>query len=397
VGIDFQKTAFSDLLVPGVCALDEQGENLEISLLLVNQGFESRSVIFPGTHLQREKDTVGEIFNCDDEAQNCQIEKVNIQKPSGLDADFPEIAVAQGVQSGLRAGVNLEPENLSFHYSGGKDRHEKEDEILLMILMDHSGSLTGEDPHTGAIDPNAATDFDENRIGFFQQLVRNLPDNISLSLVWFNGSRPTIEEAYATPTKNKSIINDGLDKLNRDATGQTPLAGTLAEVKESIIDGNQSYIPVVLLFTDGVEAGDSSTGGFDLAKATDLYVSEQIPVIILELQPQKNSEYYLPTGRNPELVKLACRTGGEYLALERAEEFTNGLSNLEATVRSRIPGAWKLTVSSTLSENLFDLDEYFLSLDLSVTLGGITRTASLTKSRNENEAFNDARLWLQKK
>ncbi|MEZ4467056.1 MAG: hypothetical protein R3F43_22060 [bacterium] len=140
---------------------------------------------------------------------------------------------------------------------------------------------------------------------------------------------------------------------------------------------------MVVLLTDGVEDGDTSDDEdrSRLKAAIDSYEADGIPVIVLQLQPPVSSG--LPRGRDPMLVELACRTGGEHLFLEQASEFTESRSPLGDIVRNRLVGSWVLRTTTTLDGPAFGPGEYFLSTQLTVQLGGETQPARLARNRDE--------------
>jgi hypothetical protein len=191
---------------------------------------------------------------------------------------------------------------------------------------------------------------------------------------------------------------DGLSQLERGEIGSTPLADALDQTYKIVINGKDTkqFNPVVILFTDGTERGDSSGSDKTLSQVTQTYANHTyggqaspVPVIVLHLQPRLASGF--KQGRDPELYALACATGGEYVFIERADEFTTS-NTLEPLVANRIAGAWKLRVTSTDTIGL-GAGQYLLSSELSLTLGGKKESTALTSSDDETE---DTRLWFVK-
>jgi hypothetical protein len=209
------------------------------------------------------------------------------------------------------------------------------------------------------------------------------------------------DPVYASPTRERSVIDEGLGMLSRGQDGGTPLADALDQTLSRIVDApdNADRNPVVVLFTDGTEGGDTSTGGATLARVTEKYAQHRpapVPVIVLHLQPPAAAAM-APTssarGRDPDLQALACATGGEYLFLRDANEFTAN-PDLEPIVRNRLRGIWRLRV---------DLDAgalpphagYLLTAELSATLGVNTNSFPIELSTDETGG-QDTRLWFRR-
>jgi hypothetical protein len=267
------------------------------------------------------------------------------------------------------------------------------------------------------VDPKAkASDPRDERLTFFKNLVRlpYIPVETYFSLVWFDQRQPHVTTEFATPTRNRDVMVcpagsdgatcrldkafDGLSQLERGEIGSTPLADALDQTYNIVINGKDTkkFNPVVILFTDGTERGDSSGSDKTLSQVTQTYANHTyggqaspVPVIVLHLQPRLASGF--KQGRDPELYALACATGGEYVFIERADEFTTS-NTLEPLVANRIAGAWKLRVTSTDTIGL-GAGQYLLSSELSLTLGGKKESTALTSSDDETE---DTRLWFVK-
>lgn len=396
VGLDAQSVKITELMVPNACALSDDGSQLELSILMFNQN----ETIGPDTWLVREAKTVSELFSCDSMIANCSTQQFEFKKPGLTKFEaFTEPAGVEGQNTGLVKGLALRLDSIRYEYSGGENR--KNNQNLVMLLVDHSGSLVGQNPITGDFTSVPATDKSGDRIGFFRSLITNMPDATLFSLIWFNGEFPQVVDDYARPTMNHGTISgEGIDQINRAAQGLTPLSDALLDAKQQIIDVNPDFNPLVVLFTDGVETGDSSTRS-NLEEMTAAYANHPngpIPVIVMELQPPANSPYRLPTGRDPALVNLACRTGGEYIFLETPAEMTSSYQRLENIIRARMTGSWRMEVTTTLSGPDFGADNYFISTDLLVNVGGTKLPTTLTKQRDDGgDDYEDARLWIQKK
>jgi hypothetical protein len=406
VGLDSQRLSFSRVLVPGACKAPGSDDlsNVEMSVMLLDED----SALLPDDRISGESGRVGDLLTFDDFRF--------VENPVGTDPGElmgkPGLAENDAETEGqdrVRLPVGLQPDNLKFLWSGGEER--RDDNRLVVLLMDQSGSLIGLDPITSMVDTNRASDIRDQRIVFFKDFVSELPDNDYVSLVPFNGE--FVVTADSAPTKNRDVILEGLDQLDiNQPSGGTPLARALDASLTSIIDfaGNADLNPVVVLFTDGTESGDTSPEGTTLDTVTEKFanhtrtvdgerVPAPIPVIVVHLQVPASAAVAplsWPRGHDAKYADLACRTGGEYIFLRDAGEFTaNG--NLPTILRNRVVGTWRLNVQSGLGQGEFTPGGYLLTSELSVTLGGNTASAPMALSRDVNAQTQDTRLWFYKK
>ena len=370
VGLDTTKSQFTNLYVAGACQVNNF-DLVELSALLLNG---PEASLTPNSKLRGQSATVGETI-----------------RPT--DFRFSQISSAVGVEkqafveepngNGGRAGVALAPETVQFEYTGGLEAQDKP--RLVVFLIDHSGSIAGLD-RTGRFINGTETDKNDQRVTFFTQLVQGLPDPSSdtVSLVWFNDV-PRILEEYATPTRNRDQILDGLNnQVVFGESGGTALAQALDATYDVVIAANSNLNPMVVLFTDGVEDEDA----LDLSAVTAKYAQNNVPVIVLDLQGRAGSE--LQVGRDRKLRDLACLTRGEYIYIERAEELTTS-DSLLPRVRNRLVGAWKLRVRGDMGSAVAG-NEAFLSTVLSATVGESEHSFPM-----ENvSGSEDSRLWFFK-
>ena len=383
VGLDPTRTSFTKVIVPGACKAQDDLGQIDFSVMLLD----GTRALLPDTRLNGEVEPVGGLLDFDNFAFS--------KAPSNADLNIAEPAVATLGEGGDPQGVGLNPIGLEFVYSGGIDRQR--DPRLVVFMLDHSGSLVGVDPFSMMFDPTRASDSDDQRISFFQQLIGNLPNEYLLSLVSFSGDFADITPDYSTPVRNKSVILEGLNNLQFEEGGTTPLTRALDDTRSRVIEPNAGMNPVVILFTDGVEDGDptDSEGGFEAA--IDGYANRAgapIPVIVIHLQPPPA----VPAeqrGRSARLAELACRTGGEYIFLQNADEFTTN-NNLQPAVLNRIVGVWRLSAQSTLSNAGFGPGGWLLSTQIAVTLAGRSLSADLQRARESSGTFSDTRVWFSK-
>ncbi len=368
----------SELATVGACANGSLSE-IEISLMLSSD----HGAVTSEDSLAGEDISVGR-----------QLSPANFQfsqSPNG--ADFLESqAFAEGA-SGSTVGADLRPVGLDYIWNGGEER--RDDDRLVVFLMDQSGSLIGRDPVDG-VDTNHASDREDERIVFFRQLLGDLDKDSWVSLVYFNRTFNSISEKpnLATPTRNRDAIQEGLDTLNQVALkeGQSPLAKALLDTKNRIIsiDHNADLNPTVVLFTDGVERGDPSS--IPMTEVISEYAAAGIPVIVLHLQP-RDPEF--KTRGSAELARLACESGGEYIYLRNSSEFTSN-PMLPAIVRNRIEGVWRLKTKTSMSKD--EIDDYLLSGQLEMTLGEKSESTAFGLETEDNgSTLRDNRLRLFKR
>ncbi len=393
VGLDVTRPTFTKLLAPGACKVVDQNvvplSQLELSVMLLD----GKSGILPENRLQQETRAVYDLLT-----DNLQA-SFRFARPADAQVDVAEPAFAEGEMSGTTQGVDLGLLDLNYNYTGGFLR--RNDNLLVVLALDHSGSLIGQDPRTQMVDISRGSDTRDERITYFQQLVNDFPESAFLSVTRFNGSLAGegVTQDCSPPTLNRDVIGTCLSQLSRGEDGFTPLADALDVALTRVIESNTDLNPVVVMFTDGTEEGDTSTK--TLAQVQQRYVDqrlanglEPVPVIILHLDQRANSPY--PRGRSAELQDFACATGGEYIFIERAAQFTQEeASNLQTIVSNRVHGTWRLAVETTLARPQFPADNYFVSTELTVTLGGKSRSVALTRKR-EGSDFNDTRLWFKK-
>jgi hypothetical protein len=117
-----------------------------------------------------------------------------------------------------------------------------------------------------------------------------------------------------------------------------------------------------------------------------------VPVIVMHLQPSVGSGYR--RGRDKRLAELACKTGGAYIFLERADDFQTN-DDLQPMVRSLVTGHWRLTAQTTLDNAAIPSGPVLVSAELGLELGGVTRSVPMVLNR-ESSSVRDGRLWYFK-
>lgn len=414
VALEAPTNEFSDIFVSGVCAVKDDLREVELSVILVGKESEG---LRPDDYIFDKETTQGGVVG-----ELLKPESFTFEVPTGLEVRARAESDPETNEHGVKEEVALRVDALRFDHIGGEAR--KDDARLVILLLDQSGTLAGKNPANAAEIPdlNRATDPNDERITFFEALVAELPEDDEITVVPFNG---TLAPRLTPPTANRDVVLGALAELghNTKEDGGTPLALALKTVLENIIDfrdedgtyANHDLNPVVVLFTDGVEGGDTS-GGVTLEEVTEQYVRRRletpdgdtvdappVPVIVLHLQPPLAAAappIELDRGRSPELMDLACRTGGEYYfvesRLEQGEirtDFSKADQTFPIIVGNRLIGAWRLTVPTDLHDaQRFPTGGYFVTTEVGVNLAGRKKTAPLIKKTD-----SDNRLWLYKK
>lgn len=220
---------------------------------------------------------------------------------------------------------------------------------LIIIVMDHSASLAGgvEADPTG--DPARASDPDDRRIAFFSGLIAALPAQTELALVTMAGlfGRVTVE-----PTTDREPVLGALTDLARDEIGGTPLARGLIDAV-ALADAHPKRDPIVVLFTDGVEDGDTSQrpdrpDPSSLADALAQITARDTPLPVHVLHLQTPGTTGFPLGRDATLAELACLTGGDYHFVASPTELH--AERREALRARLLGGGWQVTVNADLTE-----------------------------------------------
>ena len=406
VGLDPTQPTFTKLLVPGVCPINEDLSQVGLSVMLLD----GRSALVPDSRVAREIGRLGELLSI----QNFSFNKA--PQDEGTMINDPAVVVSDD-GSATKTGITFAPVNLEFAYPGSEAR--KDQEKLVVLVMDHSGSLSGLDPQTGRPANELRSDYRDERISFFDQFVGGLPNDYWVSLVKMNDRGGNIaqcevaeacgmpERVCSDPTKNRDPVKCGLRSLQFNEQGLTPLNETLKRAMDAIIRPNvdpsrtsKPLNPVVVVFSDGTEDGDPSGELFGENGAGPIYktgiAGQPVPIIFVHLSAPRTSRFFIePSGRSQEFQRLACETGGEYIFLENASEFLDN-SDLQSSVLNRIEGVWRLLTDTSLSYDQFDSGGYLMSTSLTVSLGGKQRTRALQRNVEAGNTSGDTRVWMVK-
>jgi hypothetical protein len=238
-------------------------------------------------------------------------------------------------------------------------------EQLVILVMDHSASLVGGDETDSTGDPSRASDPDDRRVDFFTGLVASMPAQTHFAVVKMAGLFATTTAGSDTPTTAREPILSALEVLRTNELGGTPLARGLIDAA-AIADTRPDLRAHIVLFTDGVEDGDTSQrpdrpdpSSLDDAVAAIVQRQTPINVHVVHLQPAGDADF--PLGRDAQLAELACVSGGDYhfadapgdLHAERREAIRARLMGggfrvrVDADLADPPEGGWVLDVRST--------------------------------------------------
>lgn len=262
-------------------------------------------------------------------------------------------------------------------------RPRQGDTPLIVFALDNSQSLFGGVDGMPP-DPNRATDVRDDRIAFFYGLLPTLNTSAPVSVVSFQKQRTVLDGMGAAPTRNRDITAGALMMLERGADGGTPLAQALREIPPAIMEPHAELAPILVLFTDGIEGGDTSDDAERSAMRAQVqaYADAQIPVIVLELKPPSVTGHAQTP--DPLLVELACATGGAYLFLDNGDLLADGFTD---QVRRLIDGTWRLRMRADLS----DVPPGAHRLSTSISLES---KESMVSQQLQQTADSDTRPWL---
>lgn len=307
---------------------------------------------------------------------------------------FGESRLAPLAGDAAAEAVTLGASTLAYTPTGGEARAA--DERLVVLLVDHSGSMKGQPDPLGPAARANASDPTDARVDLLKSLVRRptIPADTYFSLVWFNGGRPTLGPEFGTPTRNRDVLvcpsgddgescqqdaeMDGLTRLAKNEAGGTPLADALKQTMDVLIDGDRTgdMNPLVVLVTDGVEDGDTSTSGATLESEAARYAghtfggeASPVPVVVVHLQPSAASGF--AQGPDPALHALACATGGEYFFIPDAAGLATA-NELAAHIAARFEGTWRLGIDADPAP----AEPAWLETELTATVAGSTLTAN---------------------
>lgn len=262
-------------------------------------------------------------------------------------------------------------------------RPRQGDTPLIVFALDDSQSLFG---GMDGAPPSVqhATDVRDDRIAFFQGLNQTLSPSAPVSVVSFQKQRTVLDGMGAAPTRNRDITAGALMMLERGADGGTPLAQALSEIPPAIMEPHAELAPILVLFTDGIEDGDTSDDAERNAMRAQVqaYADAQIPVIVLELKPPSVTGHAQTP--DPLLVELACATGGAYLFLDDGDLLADGFVD---QVRRLIDGTWRLRMRADLSDVPTGAHRLSTSISLESKESTISRELQQTPEA-------DKRLWV---
>jgi hypothetical protein len=423
VALDTTLPSLTEVYVSNVCPTSDDGD-LELSVVLLsasNNPNKSKN-LFPDSRVQKSRSDVIDLIGTDKF-------KFSFNLPSVAEGEIGSTQknayVTVDGQSNDHRELGLSDPNVNFDYVDGVENQSASPYMIL--LMDQSSSIIGQE--IDSIDLTKATDANDQRLAFFKQLIDNMPTSYYASIISYKGdfddatqednevkgpislnpnkTYETVlsEQGQKAEVSGAALLNKRLESFELKATLElgTPriraLKSGLELAKNAINnpprDASQGLRPVVVLFTDGVEGGDTSGASESIADIAAQYAEQNIPVHVVHLQPPPTVDATL-RGRDAELAALACQTRGDYLFVPKASTFSES-KTLRPILSNRLDGRWVLDVQSTFGNDMaFEPGlDYFLSTALQVTLGEETRTYSVSNSEDRDPS-KDQRLWMSK-
>lgn len=418
VALDTTLPSLRDVYVSGVCPAEGYDNQLDLSIVLLSQeksASGSRNLL-PDSRVQKERKNVGELLGTTD-----------------FEFSLPSIAMTEaGMINGVAYMTNdddpsaisplaIDPIDIQFEYVAGKEQQTASPYVI--FVLDQSASHIGQT--ITEVKPEKATDYNGYRLSFFSQVISNLPENYYASIISYQGNfddalktdNPTNiplslnpSQRYEYEEEGTAKTSSGFDLLNDRINGFTSNVGlgigtpmiqalksalSIATEARDNPPNKNGLRPVVVLYTDGIEDGDTSGSSESISDIAAMYEAEGIPVNVVHL----NLPFTFPEEarvRNSEFAELACRTRGDYLFLHNNDAF-NLNQNLMPMITNRIDGRWKLTVQSTFNNaNLFPGGQgYLFNTALRVTLGEDTRAYSVARPA-DGKLEKDNRIWIYK-
>lgn len=309
--------------------------------------------------------------------------------------------------------VSLEPVRLEYQWASAIPEERQDRTPLLILLLDQSKSNIGLGDLSNV---RLASDSRYQRHTFFSKMIESLDPEFAVSMISFAGGITTYntDTGLYRPTLNRELIQEEFTRLSNSTSHdeKTPLRLALFDAKRLIeqVKQEDSYDPVVVLYTDGVEGEDNSPAGTpSIEELTAFFVTEKVPVHTVQLRsrvdidaidPEENERRRAPI---TSLSKLACDTGGDFLYLRDAEQFSYN-DTLEPMLRNRLYGRWSLKVKSP---DLFSVlssspaPGFMITSDLQATLADQVRVfdlrlfqKSVSKDGNTVQIKVNQRLWL---
>jgi len=418
VALDTTLPSLRDVYVSGVCPVEGSDDQLALSVVLLsqNENKDKSANLLPTDRVQKERKNVGELLKTD---------SFTFSLPSIAAAEVGDIdGVAYMTHDDDPSAVSslaINPLDVSFDYVAGEEGQSASPYVI--FVMDQSSSHIGQT--SSEIVLNKATDSTDQRISFFTQVIKNLPESYYASIISYRGNfddaqetdNPTNIPLSLNPSQKYEYEEDG---VARKTSGEELLTQRLRgfTVKANLEFGSprikalksayelateaiasppansNGLRPVVVLYTDGVEDGDSSGLSDSLSDIAALYAAADIPVHVVHLNLPITFD---PSERlrDQELAELACATRGDYLFVQNSKSFSES-KTLQPILNNRIDGRWKLTLESTLNTNSFPGEQgYLFNSALQVTLGAETKTYSIAKAMDGSPS-KDQRVWIFK-
>ncbi len=417
VAVEIDVVDFTDVYAPGVCPSTTEDKifnspTMKMSMVLMSRT--KAATIMPDTFIGKLQMSTSEALS--------QPSTFDFSAPQNLEGITGD-GFVESEENQSKTAIDLTDPVVTFEYNGVDPTQEDPRKKLVILLMDQSATFIGRDPNSFRTTPETtqASDLPDHRVAFFQGIAKKLNeynknDDQTIEMLAYkfykSSVTPITVDANSRPvaTANVDALQDYLDQLKRDEDGGTPLIAALNEALVVSKTLSETYQTSIFLFTDGIEGGDSSTVTADMKTVESIgleLAQQKVPVFTVHLQPKirvfdDTSMSFTGDlkykGRSPELQNLACITSGEYLFLENETFLTKPQSRtaLEDILINRLQGRWMLEVKTNVNDinkfpALMGNKGYLLSTNLQVTLGDVSKPASVVQSTE-----NDRRIWIYK-
>ena len=404
-------TVWLDDTLPSLTAVYASGacktsnSEIDISVVLVNQGDSTSSNILPTTRVAKEGATpVEELIDSGSFIFNPPpIMEAKVQQQLLDDGDaYGESET--GLMTGDPSTVQLSPKNVSFEWASSDPSAGRIP--LFILLMDQSHSVLG----LSRSEQRFGSDIGHQRITFFKSLINNLSDDFEVAMLTFSGFTTDYgsdSSVVNKPTRNRELVANALEELkfSNKYQARTPLSQALNDAKKLIEEQPaDTYDPVIVVFTDGVEDGDNTMSGSNIEELASFFVQRHVPVHTVQLKAKQDtapaSGDLDAEAERPKPLEamsaLACQTGGDFYYIRNAEDFTTN-NDLGPMLRNRLTGRWSLKVNTDMFEAVQgDAPGVMLTTELEATLAGEVErfNAAQTIESITSTVKTDNRIWI---
>ncbi|MAD61836.1 MAG: hypothetical protein CMH49_10060, partial [Myxococcales bacterium] len=209
VWLDDTLPSLTAVYASGACKVTEN--EIDISVVLVNQGDSTSSNILPTTRVAKEGatpvvdliDSGSFIFN-PPPIMEAKVEQGILEEGNAYGES------ETGLVTGDPGTIELSPKNVDFQWSSSDPEAGRIP--LLILLMDQSHSVLG----LSRSEQRFGSDIGHQRITFFKSLIKNLNDNFEVAMLTFSGFTSDYgsdSSEVNKPTINRELVGNALEAL----------------------------------------------------------------------------------------------------------------------------------------------------------------------------------------